>query len=105
MRHLQPIFFFCTIDWDDEENPHGDVVRIVYLGRNEVYGLNLGMNPDDVRALLGEPDEVYQDPNAEDEFYLDSLVWSYTAGDHQVDVIFDSADGLLSAIHLVETRQ
>jgi len=97
------VVFFCTIDWEDEENPHGEVVRIVYMGSGEVYGLNPGMNPEDVRTLLGEPDETYQDLNGDDEFYFDNLVWTYTAGENYVDVVFDSAYNLLTAIHLVST--
>lgn len=95
------VVLFCTINWEEEENPHGEVVRIAYRGRREVYGINLGMNQEDVRTLLGEPETVYQDPGGEDEFYLDNLVWTYNAGENQVVIVFDRADGLVSAVHLV----
>lgn len=95
--------FFATYNFEDDEKPYGDVVTIAYMGQDQVYGIKIGMNADEVRSVLGEPDEIYQDVEGS-ELYEDSLVWEYATGEYMVTVTFDAKGKVVEGIYLARKK-
>lgn len=71
---------------------HGEVVIISKNGNSPSYGIKKGMTLEEVKALLGEPDEVWDltpEELAESELIVHDRVVIYQTGDYQVQLEFD----------------
>lgn len=95
--------FFVTYN-ESKEKPYGHVVRIAYMGKDQVYGIKVGMNADEVRNVLGEPDEIHQETE-DTELYGQSLRWEYKAGEYVVTLVFETKSKEVKGIYLARKSE
>ena len=91
------IYFFTDGLILKDSITYGDVMGIYYTGDETVYGIQIGMPLEQVKEILGSPDNTYSSHYS--ELYNDNnLIVNYKAGEYEVNFEIDDKNETVQSI-------